>query len=159
MCAKIRQVISLIVWIAFLLLISSGIGELTRANMYPWYNEIHRSVLTPPGYVFGIVWTILYILIAINGWLLWKRNDLAELKALRIAFAIQLVLNWLWTPIFFYFHFTGLALLCIGLIIVLVALLFVWALKNLKAVSWLLFPYWIWSLFAFYLNFVIWSHN
>jgi tryptophan-rich sensory protein len=159
MCTKKKQTLSLVIWIIFLLLISSGIGKLTQASMYPWYHEISRSMLTPPGYVFGIVWPVLYVLIAISGWTLWKHRNLPELKPLRIAFIIQLIINWLWTPFFFYFHWIGIGLLCIGLIIALVTLIMIRALKNMRVVSWLLLPYWLWSLFAFYLNFFIWSHN
>lgn len=159
MYSKTKSALSLIAWIVALLLVSGLIGRMTTPNIDPWYIHLNKSALNPPGYVFGMAWSVLYILIAISGWLLWQKKDLPELKGLKTAFIIQLILNWCWTPLFFELHLMGLSLAIIGAIIILGAYILIRAHKNIKPVTWLMLPYWVWLLFAFYLNFFIWHYN
>lgn len=156
---KTRSVLTLIAWVIVLLLASLIISGLTKNNMYPWYVNIAKSSLTPPGYAFGIVWPILYVLIAISGWLLWHKDTPQKTSSLQAIFILQLLINWAWTPIFFYYHWIGAGLACIGILVLLVAFVILRARKHILAVSCLLLPYWLWLLFAFYLNYFIWIHN
>lgn len=155
----VKKYLSLFAWIAALLLIGSGIGLLTKSNIDPWYMSLNRSPLSPPNYVFGIAWSILYTMIAISGWLIWQANDFNNLAVIKRAYLVQLILNWSWTPLFFYYHLPGAALGIISALIVLITVIIALSFRYLKTAALLLSPYLLWSLFAWYLNFYIWLNN
>ena len=107
----------LIGWIAFFELISAAIGFSTRFGMYPWYLYLNKSSLTPPGYVFSIVWPLLYCSLAILGYLLYRKRKNSGIDKLFKLYWVQMILNWLWSPIFFNLHLTGIALFILMLIV------------------------------------------
>lgn len=156
---KHKTYTSLIIWIATLLLIGSSIGSINKSSIDSWYVTLNQSSLTPPNYFFGIAWSILYSMIAISGWLIWRSETFSRLKIIKILYAIQLILNWSWTPLFFTYHLTGISLLCIILIIVLITSLIIVSYQKLFTSSLLLIPYLLWSVFAAYLNLYIWLYN
>ena len=129
-----------------LVILTSVIGSL--ANVYinsdDWYTGIIKSSLNPPSFVFGIVWPILYALMAI----------IAYKLAHKIApiFIMQLVLNAAWSWIFFYFHAPFIALLDIGLLIYLNQRILMIIKKESGALYFLYLPYILWLLFAAFLN-------
>lgn len=153
---RLKGFAKLAIWIAGLIGIGSLLGALTRGGMSPWYENIQRSPLTPPGYVFGIAWTLLYACIGTAGWLLWQK---ANTYGLRRIFAVQLLLNWAWTPLFFYWHLTGWSLLCIASLWLCVAALILLSYRSMKLFAWLLVPYFLWLSFAAYLNLYIYQNN
>ena len=149
----------LVIWIVVLQLVSFAMGNITDASIDPWYIALSKSSLTPPGFVFGIVWTILYAMLAVTGWLLFKVPRADDDHLLRKLFVAQLVLNWAWTPLFFYFHLIGAALVCLASILLLtLAILRASFYKN-RPVFYLMLPYGAWLCFAAYLNEVIWLMN
>lgn len=154
-----KSYISLFVWILALILIGSIIGSLTKPEISTWYSTLNRAPLTPPNYVFPIAWTILYGVIGACGWLIWRASSLPNLKRIKSLFVIQLMLNWSWTPLFFQYHLTGLALVVLGAMDILVGALICLAYPKIRKVSLLMMPYLCWILFASYLNFYIWQHN
>lgn len=129
-----------------LVILTSVIGSL--ANVYinsdDWYNSLIKSSLNPPSFVFGIVWPILYVLMAI----------IAYKLAHKIApiFIMQLVLNAAWSWIFFYFHAPFIALLDIGLLIYLNQRILMIIKKESSALYLLYLPYVLWLSFAAFLN-------
>ena len=123
-----------------------------------WYATLAKPVLNPPGWIFGPVWTTLYLLMGISLWLIWK-SDSKEKKRAVWLFLAQLVLNAIWSPVFFGGQSIGGALAIIVLLwaaIVLTILVFT---KISKTAAWLLVPYILWVSFAMYLNFAIWLLN
>ena len=155
-----KDYISLVIWIASFLLMGSFIGSLTQNGVNSWYSTLNRSPLTPPNYLFGVVWSILYAMIAISGWIIWRsKAHLSELKRIKGLYISQLILNWSWSPIFFTYQLPDIALICLCLIVTLVSLLVYKTRKHLKTVCILLTPYLLWLLFATHLNFYIWQHN
>lgn len=150
---------ALIVWIVLLILIGSGFGLLTKGSVDTWYQTLSRSPLTPPDYVFGIVWTILYTMIAASGWLIWNLKKVSGLATIKILYMIQLLLNWSWTPLFFYYHLTGSALVCLSVIIIMVTVIVAKLFRKSRIAALLLVPYLTWLLLAAQLNFYIWAHN
>lgn len=156
---SIVSALTLILWITILLLVSSAIGALTKSSIDSWYVALNRSPLTPPNYMFGIVWSILYVMIAISGWMIWRSEYTPKLKAIKTLYITQLLLNWSWTPLFFGYHLVGTALICLIVITIVVALLIIKSYKNLVTVSTFLTPYFLWLLFATYLNLYIWLYN
>lgn len=150
---------ALFIWIGALLLMSSMIGAVSKPEIENWYAALNRSPLTPPNYIFPIAWTILYIFMAISGWMIWKSSPFPHMNMIKNFYVIQMLLNWSWTPIFFNFHLTGLSLVVLivldGLIVGIVWL----AYPKLKKVSILMMPYLVWLFFATYLNAYIVQHN
>ncbi len=101
------HLIKLIVWILFFEMIGFFLGLLTQANIHSWYESLHKSILTPPGPVFSVVWSILYALLAIVCFTLWQNRHKSQTKTVSNLFLIQLIMNWIWTPLFFQFHWLG----------------------------------------------------
>lgn len=154
-----KDCIYLIIWVLALISIGWIIGFLTKNSVITWYPTLLRSPLTPPNYVFGPVWTILYSMLGVAGWLIWRSADQKSLKTIKSLFIVQLILNWSWTPIFFSYHLVGAALVCLAAMIALVALIIIKTYQNLQPVALLLTPYFLWLLLAFHLNYYVWLHN
>jgi benzodiazapine receptor len=156
---KNKTHLSLIIWIVALIAISSIIGSLTKPEISTWYSTLNRSTLTPPNYVFPIAWTILYGIIGVCGWLIWRASQFPKLSVIKTLYVTQLILNWSWTPLFFHYHLTGFSLVVLGVMDILVWTLIWLAYWKMRAVSMLMIPYLLWILFASYLNFYIWHYN
>lgn len=159
MNAKNKTYLSLIIWIVGLITIGAVIGSLTKPEMSIWYSRLNRSNMTPPNYVFPVAWTILYGIIGACGWLIWRNSSFPQLSIIKILYVTQLILNWSWTPLFFYYHLTGLSLVVLGAMDILVSTLIFLTYPKIRSVSILMVPYLLWILFASYLNFYIWIYN
>lgn len=151
-----KNYLSLVVWIVALIAIGSIICSLTKPEISTWYSALNRSPLSPPNYVFPVAWTVLYTLIAICGWLIWGASSFPKLKVL---YVIGLILNWSWTPLFFHYHLTGVALIVLIGMDILVSMIILLAYNKMRTVSMLMTPYLLWILFATHLNFYIWHYN
>lgn len=154
-----KNYISLTLWVGLLIAIGAIIGSLTKPEISTWYAMLNRSPLTPPNYVFPITWTILYTIIGICGWLIWLAPSGTQLKTIKTLYIIQLIFNWIWSPLFFSYHLTGFSLFVVSLMDILVATLIWLAYPKIRSVSLLMIPYLLWILFASYLNFYIWWYN
>ena len=136
--------------ILFVLLVVGGglaIGYLTRPG--EWYADLAKPAFNPPGWVFGPVWTALYVLIAIAGWRIWQR-DRARLP-MKLWWT-QLVLNFGWTPLFFGAHRIGLGLVVILLLLASILAFIAVARRRDRVAAWLFVPYAAWVAFAAVLN-------
>ncbi|MDA0900250.1 MAG: tryptophan-rich sensory protein [Proteobacteria bacterium] len=129
-----------------LVIVTSVIGSLANIymNLDDWYSSLNKSSLNPPSFVFGIVWPILYVLMAF----------IAYKLAHKIApiFIMQLVLNAAWSWIFFYFHAPFIALIDIGLLIYLNQRILIIIKTESRVLYYLYLPYILWLLFAAFLN-------
>lgn len=137
------------------------LGSVFTVSMIPtWYATLVKPELNPPSWIFGPVWTTLYLLMGIASFLVWNKGW--GRKDVRIAlgiFALQLVLNTLWSIIFFGLHSPAGAFLdLIALWFAIVATIVAFT-KVSKAAAWLLLPYILWVSFAGYLNGMIWFLN
>ena len=123
-----------------------------------WYEQLAKPSWNPPSWLFGPVWTVLYAMIAVSGWLIWKRGSVSSRTAL-IAWGVQLALNAAWSWIFFGLHRMGAALVEILLlwVAILVTIVLFWRLRRLAAA--LLVPYLLWVTFAATLNWKLWQLN
>ena len=141
--------------------VALGVGLLssllTMGNM-DIYSQINTPPLSPPAVLFPIVWTILYILMGVSAALVYKSNDLEKTTALTV-WAIQLAVNFFWSPIFFNmraFFFSFIWLVILDILVVVMIVLF----HRISPLSaWLQLPYLLWILFATYLNFAIFLLN
>ena len=132
----------------------------TTPSIAGWYATLARPALNPPAWVFGPVWTTLFALMGIAAFLIWKKGlDRKDVKIALGIFIGQLVLNTLWSIIFFGLHSPGAAFVeIIFLWLAILATIIAFA-KISKPAAWLLLPYILWVSFAGYLNFSIWMLN
>lgn len=146
-------------------LIPVGIGAIsglfTASNVKTWFVTVAKPSFNPPGWLFAPVWTTLYIMMGIAFFLVWKNETIQKSikqKAI-ILFAIQMVLNFLWSFIFFQQHEIGWALVDIVLLWIFILLTIFSFAPISKTAAWLLVPYISWVSFATILNFAIWQLN
>ena len=128
-----------------------GLAALLTKNSMDVYQTINKPVLSPPGILFPIVWTILYILMGVSLYLVYKSNSPYRPAAL-LVFFLQLIFNFIWSLIFFngrMYTFAFIWLLALWLLIILMIAEF----KKVKPIAaWLQIPYLLWVTFAAYLN-------
>ena len=152
-------------WIALVIFLAlcfgvAGLGSLaTTPQIEGWYQTIRKPSWTPPNWLFGPVWTLLYAMMAVAAWLVWRRAGWEGAKVALLIFAVQLGLNLAWSFIFFRFHETGVAVLEIVLLwVAILATIFIFA-RHSKPAAALLLPYLLWVSYASALNFSIWRLN
>jgi benzodiazapine receptor len=153
-----HSALALIVFLA-ICLGAGGLGSFFTANSVgDWYQRLRKPPGTPPSWVFGPVWTTLYVLMAVSAWLVWREYHLGARAALLIFFA-QLALNVAWSGIFFGSRMPGIAFAEIVVLWFAVAFNILIFLTLLPLAAYLLLPYWMWVAYAMYLNFRIWQLN
>jgi len=134
-------------------------GWLTGTSVLTWYPSLKKASFNPPSWVFGPVWTILYVMIAISGWSIFCTRKSNKRKLALIIYGLQLILNLLWSFLFFFLRSPLLGLLDIGILLVSIAwaaILF-WPLSRIA--FWLLIPYFLWTAYASILNLSIVLQN
>jgi translocator protein len=154
-----RQVTALIIFIV-ICFIAAGLGSLATTPKIPnWYANLAKPAWTPPGWVFGPVWTLLYLMMAFAAWLIWRQLGLAGAKVPLAIFAIQLALNSLWSFIFFGLQKPGYAAMEITVfwLAIIATMITFWRFSSLAGA--MLIPYLLWVSFAAVLNFSIWRMN
>ncbi len=120
--------------------------------MNGWYESLHRPPLTPPDWIFGPVWTVLYVMIALSIFLFVKKRKTETGLAIYLLIALHLITNLSWTAFFFGLQSPGLALIDIFVLDVSLILMLYYFWKTSRTASILLWPYVLWVLFATYLN-------
>lgn len=152
-------------WIGLVLslLVCLGAGGLGAVATTPeidgWYRTVVKPEWNPPDWVFGPVWTTLFVLMGISAWLVWRPAGFKEAATPLSLFAVQLILNVAWSWIFFGMHRIGWA--AVEILILWLAILATTAafFRRSKHAGWLLVPYLGWVTFAGVLNFTIWRLN
>ncbi len=146
--------LALILIVTFL---ASGIGSfVTSSFKEPWYSEIVLPSFNPPSWVFGPVWTILYIFMSIAAWEVWKKTS--DKKVLKIYF-MHIFFNSIWSVIFFGFHQILIALIDLVIILIFIILLMKIYFQVNKTSFLLMIPYLLWSSYALILNGTIFYLN
>lgn len=155
---KRQQFLGLIGWFA-VSFAASAIGAVASVQAGAFYGQLAQPSWAPPASVFGPVWTVLYALMAIAAWLVWRQGGMRANRTALSLFVIQLVLNALWSWLFFAWHLGGLAFAEIVVLWVLVAatVLSFWRAHPLAGA--LLTPYLAWVGFASVLNYRVWQLN
>ena len=132
----------------------------TMDSVRTWYADLSKPSFNPPGWVFGVVWPILYVMMGIAAFLIWSKG--VGSRQTRVAlglFMFQLVLNGLWTPIFFGLHMMALALAEIILLWVAILATILAFRRISKPAAYILIPYILWVSFATVLNAALWHLN
>ena len=151
-----RQAFALVGWLA---LCFAAAGTAVFVSTDGWYATLHKPSWNPPPWLFGPAWSLLYVLMAVAAWLVWRDGGWKmQARALGL-FLIQWLLNALWTPLFFGLHRPGLAFAEIIILWLAIAATLVafWRVRNVAGI--LLVPYLAWVSFATALNFTIWRLN
>ncbi len=144
------------------LLIPQLVGGLgawaTFTSVQSWYPTLAKPAFNPPNWIFGPMWTLIYVLMGIACFLIWKSKHPRK-KQLLILYGVQLFFNALWSPAFFGLQSPGLGLLVIIPLFVLIVFCVIQFKKVSAPASWLMVPYLLWVGFASMLNFSIWMLN
>ena len=156
---RAEDLLGLGAFVALCLVISAIGGWITAGSVGTWYQTLQKPVFNPPNWIFGPVWTALYILMGIAAWRVWRTTVRDTARAPLAVFALQLAVNLGWSVTFFGFRNLGLAvavILILDLLVLATALMFR-RIDRLAAM--LLWPYLAWIAFATMLNITIWRLN
>ncbi|WP_255151716.1 TspO/MBR family protein [Halorarius halobius] len=134
-------------------------GALTAGAITNWYATLQQPALTPPNWVFGPVWTLLYALMGVAAALVWRQRETRVAKVGLGLFAVQLALNFAWSLVFFGGQnpIGGLAVIVPLVVAIAGTIAAFWRVDRRAAL--LLVPYLLWTGFATYLNYAIWALN
>jgi len=156
--SKQKQIFGLIGWLV-VSFAASAIGAVASIQAQSFYGELTQPSWAPPGSVFGPVWTTLFALMGIAAWLVWREDGFRKNRTALTLFLVQLVVNALWSWLFFAWHFGCYALidLIILWLLIIVTLVAFWRVRPLAGA--LLVPYLLWVSFAGFLNYTVWQLN
>lgn len=155
---KNKQIIGFLAWLT-VSFIAAAIGSAASIQAGPFYAELIRPEWAPPPNLFGPVWTILYALMGIAAWLVWRVGGFRAARTALTLFLVQLAVNALWSWLFFGWHLGGLAFADIVLLWVLIVATLI-AFSRVKPLAGaLLIPYLLWVSFASALNYSVWQLN
>lgn len=154
-----QQAVALVV-VVLICFAASAIGGLfTASSVGSWYAELARPSWNPPSWVFGPVWTLLYAMMAVAAWLVWRAPANPWRQRALAIFGVQLALNALWSVLFFGLRSPGAALIeIIALVVAIAATIWAFA-RHSRLAAALLGPYLAWVGFASVLNAAIWRLN
>lgn len=136
-----------------------GVAALLTNMGMESYRAAEKPPLTPPEIVFPIVWSILYILMAIGAARVWLTDNTRQRNRSMLLYGLQLAFNFLWSVLFFNLQAYGLAFLWLVVLLVLIVLMTVQFYKSDSLAALLQIPYILWVSFAGYLNFMVWLLN
>jgi translocator protein len=153
------------IWLALLVSIAvtftvSAIGAaITTPEIPGWYATLAKPSFTPPNWVFGPVWSTLYLMMAVAAWLVWRAGGWARTRAALSIYGLQLALNLLWSVLFFGLKRLDLATSEILVLdVAIIATIFAFR-RHSPGAAWLLVPYLIWVGYATALTFTVWRLN
>jgi tryptophan-rich sensory protein len=152
------QIGGLIAWLV-VAFIFAGIGAVASVEASSFYSQLQRPVWAPPAGVFGPVWTTLYAFMGIAAWLVWRVAGFAVVRTALLLFLVQLVINSLWSWLFFGWHLGGWAFADVIVLWFLIVATLIAFWQNSRLAGLLLVPYLLWVSFAAVLNYTVWQLN
>ncbi|WP_166261208.1 TspO/MBR family protein [Marinobacter salicampi] len=155
---KPKQFLGLVGWLV-VVFVAAGTGAIASIQADQFYAQLRQPEWAPPASVFGPVWTSLYLLMGLAAWQVWRSSGFPSARSALTLFLIQLVLNALWSWLFFGWHLGALAmadLVLLWLLIVATVVAF-WRISPLAGLA--LVPYLLWVTFAGTLNYSVWQLN
>lgn len=155
---KQKQIVGIVAWLV-VSFIAAAIGGAATVQAGPFYTQLLRPDWAPPPAIFGPTWTVLYVLMGIAAWLVWRVGGFHAAPSALTLFLVQLAPNALWSWMFFAWHRGALAFADILLLWVLIVatLISFWRVRPLAGA--LLVPYLLWVTFASALNYSVWRLN
>jgi tryptophan-rich sensory protein len=156
--SKKTQGLGLLGWLG-VAFVAAAIGAVASVQAASFYGQLAQPSWAPPASVFGPVWSVLYAMMGIAAWLVWREGGFAARRRALTVFLVQLALNALWSWLFFAWHHGALALLDIALlwVLIVVTIVLFWRVRPLAGA--LLLPYLAWVSFASALNYAVWQLN
>lgn len=152
----VSPILALVGFVGLCLLVGAADGALVTRAIDTWYASLTQPPGTPPAWMFPPVWTALYVMIGVAGWLVWHRSGAA--RPVRL-WGWQLAANALWAPAFFGLHNPPLALAIMLVLLVLIGVTIRSFVRLNRTAAWLMLPYLVWTGFAAYLNAGFWWMN
>ena len=156
--SKVAAVSGFVLWFAVCFVVAA-IGAAASLQAGVFYAELVRPGWAPPASLFGPVWTLLYAMMAVSAWLIWQRREIGLARVALAVFVVQLVLNALWSWLFFGWRLGALSFADIVVLWLLIAVTLVLFYRIRPVAGLLLVPYLAWVSFASVLNFSIWQLN
>lgn len=157
--SRTKQAVVLVAFAALCFGAAAVGGAATYPRIQGWYATLAKPPFTPPDWIFGPVWSFLYLSMAVAAWLVWQRKGLSDARWPLALFAVQLALNVAWSWLFFGFRNPGLGFLDIVLLWIAIAATLVAFWQRFSIAGLLFVPYLLWVTFAAVLNFSIWQIN
>lgn len=157
--SRTKQAVVLVAFAALCFGAAAVGGAATYPRIQGWYATLAKPPFTPPDWIFGPVWSFLYLSMAVAAWLVWRRKGLSDARWPLALFAVQLALNVAWSWLFFGFRNPGLGFLDIVLLWIAIAATLVAFWRRFSIAGLLFVPYLLWVTFAAVLNFLIWQIN
>lgn len=154
-----RPILKLIVSIAIPVATGLIAGWFTAQSVDTWYATLQRPSFAPPNAVFGPVWTVLYVLMGISLYIIWRLPASPQKEKALFIFGLQLACNFLWSFLFFYLHNPAVALVDIVILWILIWVMLVRFYRLKPLAAWLNIPYMLWVSFATALNAAFWHLN
>ena len=156
--ANNKQILGLIAWLA-VSFVAAVIGSVASIQAASFYTQLVQPEWAPPSGVFGPVWTVLYLLMGISAWLVWRIAGFGAARTALTLFLVQLAANALWSWLFFGWHLGAWAFADIVLLwaLIVATLIAFWRISRLAGA--LLVPYLLWVSFASVLNYSVWQLN
>ncbi len=142
----------LVIFIAIPLAVGGISGFITAHEIGSWFVGLHKPSFNPPNWIFGPVWTVLYIIMGISCLQIWRTAVSKQRQRALWIYALQLALNFWWSIIFFSFHLLGLALVDISILWILIVAMIVYFRRLQPTAGYLQIPYLAWVTFATALN-------
>jgi len=156
MSTSAKQVWALAGFIGVCFLAAFVGGRATMNSVGEWYPTLAKPSWNPPSWLFGPVWSLLYLMMGIAAWLVWRRG---ESSGAMVIFGIQLVLNVAWSLLFFGWRNPLAGLVDIVLLWIAIVITMIWFARVDRVAGWLFAPYLAWVSFATMLNFTLWRLN
>ena len=153
-----KQVLGLLAWL-FICFAAAALGAAASIQAGAFYQELVRPAWAPPGWLFGPVWTVLYFLMAVSAWLVWREQGFGAARAALSLFLFQLAANALWTWLFFAWRLGALAFAEIIFLWVLIAATALLFRRHRRVAAVLLIPYLAWVTLATALTWAVWQGN
>ncbi|MGN0666490.1 MAG: TspO/MBR family protein [Huintestinicola sp.] len=137
------------------------IGALSSLVSGDWgfYSALIQPPFAPPGWVFPVVWIILYALMGVSAWLIYSSGDTESTRSALTAYWVQLAVNFVWSIVFFRYYMLGAAAAVIAVLLLCMIVMFVRFSKVRPAAAYINIPYLLWVIFAYYLNIGVWLLN
>lgn len=149
---KANQIIKLVASISLPLSIGAIAGLFTARAIPEWYASLNQPSFNPPNWVFGPVWTTLYIILGISFFMIWKMEAGKQRNQAILIFMVQLLLNFSWSFFFFYFKMIGVALIDIVALWIMIVVMLVRFYRLKPQAAYINIPYLLWVSFATVLN-------
>lgn len=154
-----RSLLGLAAWVGVCFGVGLSGSLFTTPSVPTWYAGLVKPSWTPPSWIFGPIWSALYLMMALAAWLVWRGGGFAPVALPITLFLVQLALNAMWSILFFGLRMPGVAFAEIALLwlAILATVIAFW--RSNRTAGSLLLPYLIWTTFAGVLNYAIWSMN